>query len=413
MRLADQYFTGAKPQRFTGTSAVTMVDLWEGAASGQFPVNNLFPGLDTVPGPMNTDDFTARVTGTLAVNTPGSYDFRALPQAARIRLDLNQNGTFEEAESIVPTIIPGSQVPFPQFRSNILTLAAGSYPFEISYFDQASSASLEATYRANGAGTEFLIGDPAGGIGLTGPAMVHTVGAAVSDPLPGLVITNFAEADALRTAANEPGFPISETRDVFNIVDTVDFGPFGPPGQQGAPGLGLANVDDDDNFLVVGRGTLVVPAGGITRAIFQSTTDDGGRLLIDTNQDGDLSDAGDVIILDDRLAAPHNVFSSPVSLAEGKYLIEYSFFEGGGQAEGAVLVHVGRGFTLLGDDAAVAAGSGLDVVIPEPSSIVLAGLAVLGIACRSYERNREIKRGGSYARQPLNTFTETRVDVGW
>jgi hypothetical protein len=55
MRLADQYFSGAKPQRFTGTSAVAMVDLWEGpGSSGLFPINNPFPGLDKVPGPNHT-----------------------------------------------------------------------------------------------------------------------------------------------------------------------------------------------------------------------------------------------------------------------------------------------------------------------------------------------------------------------
>jgi hypothetical protein len=279
-------------------------------------------------------------------------------------------------------------------------LAVGSYPFEISHIDGlGAGAFFEATYRANGAGTRFLIGDPTGGIGLTGAATVHTVGAAVTDPLPGLVITNFAQADALRAAANEPGFPFCETREVFNIIDTQDSGPFGPPGQQGAPGLGLANLDDDDNFLVVGRGMLVVPAGGIANAIFRSTTDDGGRLLIDTNQDGDLSDPGDVIINDDRLSAPHDVFSSPVSLAEGRYLIEYSFFEALGQGAGAISVNVGPGgvFTLLGDDAAVAAGRGLNVVIPEPSSAVLAGLAALGIACRSRIQRMNMNRRRSYA----------------
>jgi hypothetical protein len=383
MRLADQYFTGVKPQRFTGTSAVAIVDLWDGVEfSGQFQINHPFPGLDNVPGPINTDQFVARVTGALAVNTPGPYDFSTLFSTNRFRLDLNQNGTFEETETIAPTIIPGDSIPRPQYRSNILTLAAGSYPFEISFYDGVGGASLEPVYRPNGAGTVFLLGDPSGGIGLTGAATVHTVGAAVTDPRPGLIIHSFAQADALRTAPNEPGFPISEAREVFNIINTFDSGPVGPPGQQGAPGFGFPHLSDDDNFLVVGRGMLVVPAGGISNAIFRSITDDGGRLLIDTNQDGDLTDPADVIIIDDELSPPHEVFSSPVSLAEGRYLIEYSFFEGLGQAIGSVSVNIGGSFTLLGDDAAVAAGFGLDVVIPEPSSVLLAGLAALGIIVR-------------------------------
>ena len=116
MRIADQYFTGAKPQRFTGMSTVEMVDLWEGegvGASGQFPINNPFPGLDNVPGPLNTDDFAARVTGTLAVNISGAYDFFArAPFRTWFRLDLNQDGMFDDAELIVPGMVPGQPFRF-------------------------------------------------------------------------------------------------------------------------------------------------------------------------------------------------------------------------------------------------------------------------------------------------------------
>jgi hypothetical protein len=378
MRIADAYFTGAKSQRFSGMSEVTMVDLWEGVGpSGRFPINNLFPGLDNLPGPQ-TSNFTARVTGTLEVNAPGPFNFSTSisNSRTRMRLDLNQDGLFDESEAIFPRLQPGSGIPSYLSISNILALTPGNYPFEIS--NAESGIGLELVYRINGVGTEYLIGDSTGGIGLTSPATVKTVGANVTDPIPSLVITNFAEADALRTGPNEPGFPVSETREVFNVFDS--FGAGGPttPDPQGAPGLGLPNLDGEDNFLVVGKGTLVVPAGGITGAIFRSNTDDGGRLLIDTNQDGDLLDPGDVIILDDRLHAAGYVNSPPVTLAEGNYLIEYSFFELGGGALGAVSVSLtgGPGFTLLGDDDAVAAGFGLEV-IPEPSTIALAGLAAM------------------------------------
>jgi hypothetical protein len=166
----------------------------------------------------------------------------------------------------------------------------------------------------------------------------------------------------------------------------------GLPGDEGAPGLGFPNLDDEDNFLVVGSGTLVVPAGGIADAVFRSTSDDGGRLLIDTNQDGDFSDPGDVIINDDALSAPHNFDSQPVTLAAGNYAIEYSFFERGGQAEGEVKVRLRENlpFTLLGDDNAVAFGAGLEV-IPEPATIALAGLAGLLLVGRAVPRRRSLK----------------------
>jgi hypothetical protein len=347
-KLADQYFTGAKPQRFTGMG-----------------------------------NFTARVTGIMSVNTAESYDFFTRPGFGyRFRLDLNQNGTFEDSDEIVPRV-PGA----PPFRSNIISLAIGNYAFEISGLNNMGPASFEAGYRVNGEGTAYVIGDASGGIGLVGAATVNTVGALVTDPGFQLIITNFSQADSLRTGPNEPGFPVSETREVFNILDFSQGSP-GVPGDQGAPGLRAPNIYGkfDDNFLVVGSGTLVVPARGITDAIFRSTTDDGGRLLIDTNQDGDLSDPGDIIINDDVLSGPHNFDSQPVTLAAGNYAIEYSFFERGGQAEGEVTVRLGDGlpFTLLGDDAAVAAGVGLEV-IPEPSTLVLvcsAALVTLGARCR-------------------------------
>jgi hypothetical protein len=176
---------------------------------------------------------------------------------------------------------------------------------------------------------------------------------------------------------------------VFNIHDSSGDADF--PGGVEPPGI----VGDSDIYFVVGTGFLRVPAGGITDAYFRSNTDDGGRLLIDRNQDGDLSDPEDVVLLQDRPQGPFNTTSGdpasvtgtidqpgPVTLAEGLYRIEYSFFEWGGGAEGEVSVSLTGAtgpFFLLGDDAAVRAGTSLDVLIPEPASMVLVGLALAGL----------------------------------
>jgi hypothetical protein len=380
MALADAYYSGARPARFMGDSTVMQVDLGQGAG-GQFAINNPFPGLDAMPSATDTNDFTARIWGTLAVNTAASYDFFTdSDDGNRFRLDLNQNGTYEDAtESIVPD--GGLQGQGTPERSGAIALAAGNYNFEVSFFEAGGGAGIDAGYRVVGLPTQYVLGDGAGGIAMPAQANVHTVGAAVGGNGPDLI--NFAVADALRTGPNEPGFPVSEFRNVFNLSDSGGDGDF--VNDEGVPGLGAPGASDDDDFLVVGVGYLVVPAGGITGAIFRSNTDDGGRLLVDVNQDGDLTDAIDRIIVQDALQGDTNTNSAPVSLASGIYLTEYSWFERGGGGQGEVSVSLGGPsgtFYLLGDDVAARARLGLDVAtvpIPEPATIALAGLMALGL----------------------------------
>jgi len=386
MARADEYFTGARPQRFVATSQITQGDLFENGGNGQFTINNPFPGLDGGGAggtPTDTNDYTARMTGTLVVNTAGSYNFFTdSDDGNRFRLDLNQNSLFEDAmESIVPD--GGLQGAGTPERSAEIVLAAGNYAFEVSFFERGGGGSIDAGYRQTGLPTQYVLGNATGGIGISGMIDVRNVGGAVGGGGPD--ITNFAQADALRTGPNEPGFPVSEFREVFNISDTGGDGDF--VNDEGAPGLGAPGASEDDDFMVVGVGYLVVPAGGVTDAIFRSNTDDGGRLLIDTNQDNDLTDPTDVVILRDVLQGDTNTDSAPVSLASGIYLTEYSFFERGGGAQGEVSVSLAGGaagtFFLLGDDAAARARTGLDVAtspIPEPATLVLAGMMAVGMA---------------------------------
>jgi hypothetical protein len=102
--IADAVFNGARPQRFVGNGTAPQVDLFENGGPGQFTINHPFPGLDKNVAPSDTDDFTARATGVLVVNTMGMFDFFTdSDDGNRFRLDLNRNGTFEDAtESIVP-----------------------------------------------------------------------------------------------------------------------------------------------------------------------------------------------------------------------------------------------------------------------------------------------------------------------
>jgi hypothetical protein len=392
MANADAYFSGARPQRFSATSQITMGDLWENGGNGQFTINNLFPGLDGGGAggtPTDTNDYTARMTGTLVVNTAGSYDFFTdSDDGNRFRLDLNQNSTFEDVtESILPD--GGLQGTGTPERSGAIVLAAGNYAFEVTVFERGGGGSIDAGYRQTGFPTQYVLGNNTGGIGVSGPIDVKNVGGAVGGGGPD--ITNFAQADALRSGPNEAGFPQSEFRNTFNISDSGGDGDF--VNDEGAPGLGLPGASDDDDYMVTGLGYLVVPFGGVTGAIFRSNTDDGGRLLIDTNGDNDLTDLTDVVIMDDALQGDHNKDSLPVSLAAGIYLTEYSFFERGGGAQGEVSVSLGGGaagtFYLLGDDVAARARLGLDIAtvpIPEPTTAVLALAGV--VACRTLRRRQ-------------------------
>jgi len=167
--IADEYYTGARPSRFVGNSSVSALDLFESGGFGQFLINNPFPGLDNLPAIGDTNDYTARATGTLVVNTAGAYDFFTdSDDGNRFRLDLNQNGTFEDAtESIVPD--GGLQGTGTPERSGLLALAAGNYNFEASFFERGGGASIDAGYRFGGIGTQFVIGNAGGGIGVTTP----------------------------------------------------------------------------------------------------------------------------------------------------------------------------------------------------------------------------------------------------
>ena len=74
-RIADQYLRGELPTRFTAMGTVPEVDLFENGGIGQFMIDHAFPGIDFNEADGSTSDFATQVTGTLLVNTAGSYDF--------------------------------------------------------------------------------------------------------------------------------------------------------------------------------------------------------------------------------------------------------------------------------------------------------------------------------------------------
>jgi hypothetical protein len=94
--------------------------------------------------------------------------------------------------------------------------------------------------------------------------------------------------------------------------------------------FGTAAIDD---FVLRATATLVVSSTG--EYTFNINNDDGGRLRIDLNNDGDFNDPGETIINDDALHGATTSTAEKV-LGAGTYPIEYIYFERGGGATGEV-----------------------------------------------------------------------------
>jgi hypothetical protein len=127
---------------------------------------------------------------------------------------------------------------------------------------------------------------------------------------------------------------------------------------------------DANQYALTFTGTLVVNEAG--EYTFGGNSDDGMWLLIDLNQDGDLTDIGDEVIVDqsthgnqDRLSTcgiESGVVSCPgagtdsYDLDAGEYLFQYGYFEQGGGSSGEFFYAKGTleafdaaAFALVGD----------------------------------------------------------------
>lgn len=114
-------------------------------------------------------------------------------------------------------------------------------------------------------------------------------------------------------------------------VPVINYGP--PPGNSprysndiNPFGLGAG---PESNYTVRSWGYLQIRAAGNYR--FRNRTDDGSRLRIDLNGDGQFG-PDETVILDDVLSAAHDAVSAAVFLEQGEYLIEHVWFQAGGGA---------------------------------------------------------------------------------
>lgn len=99
------------------------------------------------------------------------------------------------------------------------------------------------------------------------------------------------------------------------------------------PALGSVTYDQ---YTMTARANLVVNVPGTYP--LGIANDDGGRLRIDFNKDGDFTDAGELVILNESPGGftTNPVWSTAVSLTPGSYPIEYSYFEGSGGSGGEI-----------------------------------------------------------------------------
>lgn len=154
------------------------------------------------------------------------------------------------------------------------------------------------------------------------------------------IINNLSLAD---DAINNGVMPGSGSVPVINYANPAgitgrypgDFNPYG------------LSTGSEDDFTVRSRGYLRIREAG--NYVFRNRTDDGSRLRLDLNRNGEFG-TGETIILDDNLSAPHDWLSNSIALAPGEYLIEHVWFERGGGAMGECdISRDGGPFILFGD----------------------------------------------------------------
>lgn len=360
---ADALIGGTKLAK-SHSAAYTLANTQDnGDGGGPFGLGTQIVGI----GPGDINDFAFVGTGSLSVATTGTYTFSTnTDDGSRLRIRIN-GGAFNQI--ISDDVLSG---PHTVTSAGISLTAGDTVDFDWMWFERGGGAEGELFYDRDG-GADALIGNGAEGLTLSGGSFTGTVYKSFGE------INNQAAADLLVGA---PGalkgkgyFP------TFNIVNSGGDADFG--GGVNAPGL----APDSDDFIVVGTGYLDIKPGQTGDYVFRSNSDDGARLKIDLNDDGDFDDAGELVISRDVLQGPTNTDSGTVSFAlDGYYLIEYSFYERGGGAEGELSARSvnSQAFVLVGDRA----NGGLGVVrpIPEPSTLVLAGLS--GLAALLFKRRK-------------------------
>jgi len=316
--------------------------------TGHFNFNAQVPGLSPS---VDNNDFVLVGTGTFGAVNAGTYTFRTTTDdGSRLRLSVN-GGPLQQV--VTDDVLSG-----PHDVTGTLALNAGdTVSYDWMWFERGGGATGELSYSPNGAEPYFLVGDDTGGLSPLTPVTLTTYKLNTSGSY---TVDSLEKADAIRDAAHFVAERLSPT---FNIVNTDTDGsiPGGlqPPGYDGAT--------DQDNFAVYGTGFLKVVQEGDYQ--FGVLSDDGARLTID----------GVGVIVDNTNHDDTSPFLATVHLTAGYHPIEMMFYELGGGASGELFLQDAAGNRVLVGDAL---NGGLQVVqqVPEPSTFVLGGLGLFGLA---------------------------------
>ncbi len=148
------------PGTLRGTEMLQVFNILGTGGDGDFPNGNPVPGL-----PDPADDYVVVGTGLLVVGADqaGDYTFRSnTDDGGRLKLDLNQNGVFDDgAETVInQDVLQGPT----NTNSAVISLAAGSYAVEYSFFERGGGDEGEVSASLAG-GAFILLGDTdAGGL---------------------------------------------------------------------------------------------------------------------------------------------------------------------------------------------------------------------------------------------------------
>lgn len=224
----------------------------------------------------------------------------------------------------------------------------------VRYLVPASASPETSAWTAAGFDDAAWPSGPTGlGFGLMVPGMIVK-----EVQTPGQDMGTLAALDAALARPHSPPSFLADTRirQVINFLGDGSDGVF--------PSGNAPFVLGGETHGLRATGFISIPTTG--QWTFGVNSDDGSRLRIDINGDGDFNDTGENVIVDDTGHGPQTILRTVSSLSAGAHKFEFVYFENYGGDEVEFFAQSGRhtsfnnGFRLVGD----VANGGLAVSTP-------------------------------------------------